>query len=840
MANLSNINGKFVVEQTTGYVGVGTTDPSYPIEVLNASAEIALNASGGSIYRLKSDSTDSFRINKNAVGDRLVIDSSGYVGISVSTPSDYYAKNLVVTGPAEGGITIASTGNHTNYLLFADSTSGVARYAGMVGYAHDTDLMSFRTNSIQRMAIDSSGRVGIGITPSLADVKLHTYNNSTNAYNIFESSTRKWVFGQVGDVAQVAGVYGLHGGVQVDGATGDVGIGTDSPGARIDIKGVSGSPATSGTTQNGILRIQNATNNNTLDIGQVAGSPYGTWLQAADKSDLNPIYTYPILLNPLGGRVGIGTASTEGKLTISYTAAELPTSGTTSNSAIQVISSLGNQLNLGLNTVSGDYGGYIQVSDNNLAVPYPLNLQPNGGNVGIGTTSPSAQLEVQETGITVANTQDFVASFIGEGYGTGQVLIADSATIAADKGGELQFGGKYTGNSLTEWVTIGGYKDNGTDGQYGGYFKVTTRPNGGGAIERMRIDSDGLVTLASMSSNDTRQLTFMGDSNSTSGNGGAIGMFADETRITSNWYYNSGQQKYVAGNGQAVIGLNTGATDATSNIFFAVNGPAAAAGPTLRMRINSSGDVGIGTTPETAGATWRTLFIGASATIVSRQSAAGYDSIFANNYYVNSSNQDRVRTTGPSSRMFLDGNNIRFQTSPSTGVGGAPSWSEIMRIDANGNVGINTTSPLNKLQVGGDIGIGEINSTRSTNVRFAKNDVNVITFDISVAAIGAWRPGSCWIQVSGSQNGLQEYWSAWYFIRLTHYYLSGVAGQGTTNPSCILDSGGDTSQVIVGVSSTNSSNPQIITITLTDSGGTTNSMVADINCTMQVGINSIT
>ena len=157
-----------------------------------------------------------------------------------------------------------------------------------------------------------------------------------------------------------------------------------------------------------------------------------------------------------------------------------------------------------------------------------------------------------------------------------------------------------------------------------------------------------------------------------------------------------------------------------------------------------------------------------------------------------------------------------------------------------GNVGINTSSPLNKLQVNGDIGIGEINSTRSTNVRFAKNDTNVITFDISVGAVGAWRPGSCWIQVSGAQNGLQEYWSAWYFIRLTHYYLSGVAGQGTTNPPCILDSGGNTSSVVVGVSSTNTSNPQIITITLTDVGGTTNSMVADINCTMQMGINSIT
>ena len=88
-----------------------------------------------------------------------------------------------------------------------------------------------------------------------------------------------------------------------------MGIGTTDPGAKIDIKGVSGSPATSGTTQNGILRIQNASNNNTLDIGQPTASPFGTWLQAADKSDLNPAYTYPILLNPLGGNVGIGTTS---------------------------------------------------------------------------------------------------------------------------------------------------------------------------------------------------------------------------------------------------------------------------------------------------------------------------------------------------------------------------------------------------------------------------------------------------------------------------------------------------------------------------------------------------
>jgi hypothetical protein len=120
----------------------------------------------------------------------------------------------------------------------------------------------------------------------------------------------------------------------------------------------------------------------------------------------------------------------------------------------------------------------------------------NDSRVGIGTASPAATLEVQESGITVTNTQAFVASFIGDGYGTGQVAVLDSATIAANVGGEIQFGGKYTGNTLTEWASIGGYKDNATDGQYGGYFTIKTRANGGSLTERMRITSAGNTTFA--------------------------------------------------------------------------------------------------------------------------------------------------------------------------------------------------------------------------------------------------------------------------------------------------------------------------------------------------------
>ena len=66
------------------------------------------------------------------------------------------------------------------------------------------------------------------------------------------------------------------------------------------------SPATSGTTQTASLRLAYS-NGVGLDFGAYAGSPFGTWIQAVDRSALGS--TYPIILNPNGGNVGIGTSS---------------------------------------------------------------------------------------------------------------------------------------------------------------------------------------------------------------------------------------------------------------------------------------------------------------------------------------------------------------------------------------------------------------------------------------------------------------------------------------------------------------------------------------------------
>lgn len=199
------------------------------------------------------------------------------------------------------------------------------------------------------------------------------------------------------------------------------------------------------------------------------------------------------------GNVGIGTSSIEGKLTLNHTAAELPSSGTTSNSAIQIISSLNNQLNIGLNTVSGDYGSYIQSSDNNLAVPYPLFLQPNGGNIGIGTLSPtnlSSQTSLTIQGASVSRLDLLGASGAGGGvvFGTstaftvqgnyGVPLVLDAGTTA-----DMNFN---IGGSTKLTISSGG------DATFGSKLDITTSVSGfASTITNNKDDSQGLLVRTS-------------------------------------------------------------------------------------------------------------------------------------------------------------------------------------------------------------------------------------------------------------------------------------------------------------------------------------------------------
>jgi len=78
---------------------------------------------------------------------------------------------------------------------------------------------------------------------------------------------------------------------------------------KLDAYGTASSPATTGTTPNGLTSFLTS-NGNSLYVGGYVESPYGMWLQVSNWGNLSDYY--PLILNPLGGGIHIGGTSDPG------------------------------------------------------------------------------------------------------------------------------------------------------------------------------------------------------------------------------------------------------------------------------------------------------------------------------------------------------------------------------------------------------------------------------------------------------------------------------------------------------------------------------------------------
>ncbi|SDW58156.1 hypothetical protein SAMN05444410_10411 [Hydrobacter penzbergensis] len=179
-------------------------------------------------------------------------------------------------------------------------------------------------------------------------------------------------------------------------ASGNVGIGTVSPRSALHVEGISGLPPTSGNTNAGRMRL-NGAGNIALDFGALENaSPYPAWIQVHDAN--NWASNFPLLLNPNGGNVGIGTTSPNTWLTVKG-------ANTNGYGQLSIQSSDANNAARATWYYNGAYIGEIGTTGADLynlagnnSLFYAGGVErvriTSGGNVGIGTTTPPEKLSV--------------------------------------------------------------------------------------------------------------------------------------------------------------------------------------------------------------------------------------------------------------------------------------------------------------------------------------------------------------------------------------------------------------------------------------------------------------
>ena len=113
---------------------------------------------------------------------RIQIDSSGRVMIGTTTaPNNANTDDFTLATGGSTGFTIRSGTSHDGQIAFSDGTSGADEYRGQVLYNHGGNYMRFLTDAVERLRINSSGKVIIGDLNS--DAQLGVYRSS---YNIAE------------------------------------------------------------------------------------------------------------------------------------------------------------------------------------------------------------------------------------------------------------------------------------------------------------------------------------------------------------------------------------------------------------------------------------------------------------------------------------------------------------------------------------------------------------------------------------------------------------------------------------------------------------------------------
>ena len=424
LVNINSANGirsAGLESDSTGniWLGTGTTaatinfvtgNSTNSIPSVNGVKRLTTNREGTDVYASYAGNTFPFRVGYlvgSTYTPTFVVDDNSNVGIGTDSPDNIlhirkgdttYASQVgadtmlfLETTNVSNALQFTSTNTGQQYIMFGDDDPN----AGWISYNHSDNNLNFRVNATERMRIDSSGKMTI---PAAADgIKFEITSSAGSGHSIIE-------MGQVGsdgflDVSAAGGNIVTH----LSGYNGytsyfasPVGIGTTEGTGGFNVNNsTAGSYYNMSNPDSGNYKYTNAG-------GRLLTSNATGWF--ADGRD--PILTLSTSGNSnnsaIGNSIGLNlytNSATYGVWSPLITFSALSDSGNYGNAYAAIA---GRKVGLGpdSNWNTGDLcfwtSGPIASNPASYMQQTPSMIIQTGGNVGIGTGSPDALLELSK------------------------------------------------------------------------------------------------------------------------------------------------------------------------------------------------------------------------------------------------------------------------------------------------------------------------------------------------------------------------------------------------------------------------------------------------------------
>lgn len=729
----SSAIGNSVIFESSGNIGIGVTTPFSTLDVTgsisingrrvfnNSSADLFIGGLSG--FAGRGTDTITFYTNNTS---RAVFDINGNFGLGTSTP--LHPLDVINSG----GTGISTRNAETNYSILRIGTDVSNAYAFIQSGNAGTGTilpLTFRFGSNERMRLDASGNLGLGVSPaswystgySALQVRgLSLYSAAGNDGNLvsnaYLSTAPAWTYLATGTATRYEQSSGSHKWYNAPSGTAGTAIsftqamtlfstgnlavgGTSDGGYRLDVTGTFRNTLNTNTDAFQYISRFGALNGTgqlkVIDIAYTGSSNLITFNTNAVGTDPNIAFRIGSA-NPTmyitSSSVGIGTTSPSQKLSV-FGGNLLVNNGVSpdANSGIRIVAPISTtQYNWMIAAQQNINNGFeitpsTAVGGTTFSTPALSVLA--SGSVGIGTSSPTQSLEVNGNVLVsqgAGNYPRFISTVgaksweIGYRSGTTNYEIREDGTtrMVIANGGNVGVGSTSPASLLTisgstPTLTINriaagnqgklSFTDQGTEFAYiqpsgaTGVMRYDIGPSAGwGGVhafftdqsERMRITSGGAVGI-NTSSPDAGMALTLRESSTLSG---ALALI---NRNATKRY-------------DLIIDVNS-VDDGAFGIYDRTAGA-------YRQVITSGGNVLIGTTTD-AGNKLQVQggYAGflASGTITLRIGADGSNDIYM--------------PTGRNLNISAE-DNLVFKTSG--------SLTERLRITSAGNVGLGTSTPL--------------------------------------------------------------------------------------------------------------------------------------------------